>query len=503
MSGRRGKLNAMVHTVGVKAVIITLVVLLVSVATAIYVGKRVYGSNKKVLLLQGELLVKESTLEYVRYLQKHENTIELVGNTLNNLLAEGASSDAIEKYLIDETRFILEKYGDETTGLYGLFNDLYIDGAGWVPDSSYVPKQRPWYWQTLTSSGHEVVFIKPYSDANTGTMMMTVSKLLDDNTSVVAMDVSLDPMQEILEKVSGTTEGSLAMVLSRDGTVIAHSDISQVDRNYLYLTGTTGYAVAHEILDNGQHQFDIETGEGNYSVYVDSLDGGWYGVSMINSDIWYGPLKRTVAIFIVILTVMVLLIIGAFLRLSGKNVKLQILNNRIYQEEKRRNALQALSETDRMTGLNDRVSGKRKVEEVLSAGHGGAFLEIDIDHFKMINDTYGHQTGDAVIMELTNVLRNMFRNNDITIRLGGDEFGVFAVGITTRDLCRTVVGRLFSRLEQVTIPQLDGGKVVISVGAAICQEHGQASFDSLYAKADGALYISKKAEGNCLTFSES
>lgn len=501
MAGHKGKIKAIVHTIGVKAVIFTLLVLLVTLATAIYVEKRVYDSNKNVLLLQGELLVKESTLEYVRYLQTHENIIDLMGYTVNTLLAEGAGPDVIEKYLTEETQFILATLDGETTGLYGLFNDVYIDGAGWVPDQTYVPKQRPWYWQTITTN-HEVVFINPYVDANTGTMMMTVSKLLYDNSSVIAMDVSLDPIQQIVEKVSSTTEGSMAMVLARDGTVIAHSDSNQVNRNYLYLTGTPGSAAAYEILVNGQHQFDIETDEGNYSVYVDPLEGGWYGVSMINSDIWYGPLHRTVIIFIIILTVLVLLIVGVFIRLSSKNIKLQKLNASIYQEKKRGEALQALSETDRMTGLNDRVSGKRKVEEVLSAGHGGAFLEIDIDHFKMINDTYGHQTGDAVILELTNVLRNMFRNNDITIRLGGDEFGVFAVGITTRDLCRTVVGRLFSKLDQITIPQLEGGRIVISVGAAICPENGHETFDSLYSRADGALYISKKATGNCLTFSE-
>lgn len=501
MDGRKGKISAVVHTIGVKTVLITLMVLLITLATAVYVEKRVYESNKKVLLLQGELLVKESTLEYIRYLHTHENIIELVGNTVNTLLSEGAGPEAIGKYITEQTQFIIGSLDRDTTGLYGLFEDVYVDGAGWVPDSSYVPKQRPWYWQTITTD-HEVVFITPYVDANTGDMMMTVSKLLDDNASIIAMDVSLDPIQDIVERISSTTEGSLAMVLAEDGTVIAHSDRNQVNMNYLYLTGTLGSEVAHEILVNGQRQFDLKTGSGNYSVYVDAIEGGWYNVSMINADIWYGPLQRTVFIFIIILIVLVLLIVGAFVRLSGKNMKLRKLNNWIYQEKRRGEALQALSETDRMTGLNDRVSGKRKVEEILRAGHGGAFLEMDIDHFKMINDTYGHQAGDAVIVELTNVLKSMFRNNDVTIRLGGDEFGVFAVGITTRDLARTVVERLFSRLDQITVPQLEGGRFSISVGAAICPGNGQDSFDSLYARFDAALYISKKATGNCLTFSE-
>ena len=500
LSGRKGKLSAIVHTIGVKTVIVTLVVLLVTLATATYIEKRVYDNNKQVLLLKGELIVKESTLEYLRYLQKHANIIELVGQTLNSMLYEGAGNDDIEKYLTEKTRFI-NSLEDDTTGLYGWFNDGYVDGAGWVPDESYVPTRRPWYWQTIDTD-HEVVFVKPYVDANTGTTMMTVSKLLDDDVSVVALDISLEPIRNIVERISATTEGSLAMILAQDGTVIAHYDWVQVGRNYLYLADTLGSAVANEILVNGKQQFDIRTDGGNYSVYVDSLEGGWYNVSMINADIWYGPLQRTVVIFVIVLLAMVFLIVGAFLRLSGKNLKLQKLNTWIYQEKKRGEELQALSETDRMTGLNDRVSGKRKVEDILRAGHGGTFLEMDIDHFKMINDTYGHQTGDAVILELTNVLKNMFRNNDVTIRLGGDEFGVFAVGITTRELCRTVVERLFNRLEQTTVPGLEGGRFSISVGASICTENGQETFDTLYSKADAALYISKKAVGNCLTLSE-
>ena len=500
MSGHKGKLSAIVHTIGVKTVIVALMVLLVALSTAIYVEKRVYDSNKKLLLLQGELLARESTLQYTRYLQTHSDIIVLVGNTVNALLAENAGSDVIEKYLTEQTQYIISSLDPATTGLYGLFDGEYIDGAGWVPDESYVPRQRPWYWQTITDEG-EVTFVTPYIDANTNTMMMTVSKLLDDNVSVIAMDISLDPIQDIVERISSAADGSFAMVLDGNGTVIAHSDRSQVNRNYLYLTGTLSSEIAREIIINGRDQFDIHTSEGYYSVYVDALDGGWYNVSMINADIWYGPLQRTVIFFIVILIVMVLLIVGAFLRLSGKNLKLQRLNASIYQEKKRGEVLQALSETDRMTGLNDRVSGKRKVEELLHAGHGGAFLEMDIDHFKMINDTYGHQTGDAVILALTDVLRSMFRNNDVTMRLGGDEFGIFAAGITTEDLCRIVVGRLFSRLEEVTIPGIEGGKFFISVGAAVCRDDENIGFDTLYNRADSALYISKKTAGNCLTFS--
>jgi diguanylate cyclase (GGDEF)-like protein len=285
------------------------------------------------------------------------------------------------------------------------------------------------------------------------------------------------------------------------GIVVAHSSLDELGKNYLEDADSLGGAIARKILDEKQMQFDLKMDEGNYSVYVDQLQGGWYSVSLIDSDVWYRPLQRTTLLFSIILVVIVVFLCFVFLRLNAKNQALQRLHSRVDQEEKRGNEFQMLSETDRMTGLYDRVCGEHKVEDLLALGTGGMFLVLDIDHFKSFNDTYGHQYGDQVILAVADALRSTFRANDITMRLGGDEFGVFAVGIADRAMGEAIIRRLFDHLDAVEIAELRKEKFSISVGAALWTGHEDLTFDKLYAAADSAMYASKKISGNSFAFS--
>jgi len=176
------------------------------------------------------------------------------------------------------------------------------------------------------------------------------------------------------------------------------------------------------------------------------------------------------------------------------------LHARIDEEEKRGDELQVLSETDRMTGLYDRVGGKRRVDEALERGDEGLFMEFDIDNFKSFNDTYGHQAGDEVIMAVADAMRSAFRTNDITMRLGGDEFGVFALYITDRMKAEAIIKRLFDLISEIKIEDIGDKKITLSVGAVFCRKNQGKTFSELYAAADDALYKSKKRSGNSLTF---
>ena len=478
--------------VRLRSIAFTLAGLLLTAGIAAFVGYRVHTMEKEILRLRGELNTQAATMEYNRYLLTRANIVTMVANTVEDYLNSGETGAVIEKYLTESTDNIINTLDPTTTGLYGWFREEYLDGSGWVPEEDYVPTERPWYLQTM-NSGKEITLVDPYLDAQTHTIMMTVSKLLPDGRSVLAMDISLNPIQEILEQVAAATEGGQALLLNEAGVVVAHSDETQLGRNYLEEPDSVGGIVARKLFDEGLTQFDVDTPEGKYTVYIDSLEGGWYSVSLINADIWHRPLHRAMAIFYSILTLVVLAIISVFMSLTAKNIALQELHTRVDREEKRGEELQALSETDRMTGLNDRVSGERKVNALLSSGAEGMFLELDIDRFKSINDTYGHQTGDEVILAVAEALRTAFRTNDVTMRLGGDEFGVFAVGIDNREMGEAIVRRLFEHTEKVDIR---GIKVSVSVGAAF---RGR-SFHDLYGAADDALYISKKTPGNSLTF---
>ena len=500
MNNSNNRLIRILSHIGAKSIAVALVVFFVAVGIAVYIGVRLYDTEKEVLQHQGELNAKEAATEYNRYLITRMNIVTLVGCNVENMLAESAEKERIEKYLTIETENVIATMDPDTTGLYGWFDGTYLDGSGWTPDEDYVATERPWYTQSLASDS-KITFIEPYLDAQTNTIMMTVSELLSDGHSVLAMDVSLMHIQKIIEQIASETEGSQAFVMDEDGSVVAHSDREQLERDYLDEPESLGGAVARLVID-GHRRFDLETPEGNYSVYVDELEGGWYSVSLINSNVWYHPLRQTMILFALILILLVAFLVFVFVRLHEKNLALETLHTRIDQEKLRGKKFQALSETDRMTGLFDHVNGEQKVNRLLSDGVGGMFMELDIDHFKNINDTYGHQTGDLVIHAVADALRSTFRTSDVTMRLGGDEFGVYAVGIVDREIGEFTIRRMFQQLDEQEIPELNGGEFCISVGAVLWDGEQKTSFEDLYALADSAMYLSKKTNGHSLTFSD-
>ena len=493
------KCRRAVRRIGLRSLAVALIVLLLTAGIAVYVGSRLSVTGKEALRARGELNAKEAAMEYDRCLLTRVNIVTLVGQAVERMMASGEGNEAIKKYLTDQTDHIVATLDPSTTGLYGWFSREYLDGAGWVPDADYVATERPWYTQTMASD-QEITFVEPYLDLQTGTIMMTVSDLMSDGESVLAMDVSLEPIQKIVEQVSAATEGSQAFVLDENGIVVAHSDETQLGKNYLTEKDGPGAAATARILKDGLMQFDFSTAEGNFSAYVDQLEGGWYSVSLINADDWYRPLRRAMITFVAVLVLVVSFLIFVFIRISAKNIALQRLNTRIHQEETQGRAWKALSETDRMTGLFDRISGERSVNELLASGHAGMFVDMDIDDFKAINDTCGHQTGDLVIQAIADALRSAFRSNDIAMRLGGDEFCVYAVGISDREMGTAIMDRLFDRIAGLEIPGLPSGRVSLSAGAVIRAEEKETSFADLYAIADRAMYISKKKQGNALTF---
>ena len=99
-------------------------------------------------------------------------------------------------------------------------------------------------------------------------------------------------------------------------------------------------------------------------------------------------------------------------------------------EKRIANRLLYLYETDLMTGIRNRGSGEKKIKDLLEQNCNGMFCLLDVDKFKLINDTFGHGVGDKVIIAIADCLKASFRKGDVVMRLGGDEYAVFADGIT-------------------------------------------------------------------------
>jgi diguanylate cyclase (GGDEF)-like protein len=151
--------------------------------------------------------------------------------------------------------------------------------------------------------------------------------------------------------------------------------------------------------------------------------------------------------------------------------------------------------TDELTKLpNRRALAQRFLQEMQRARrHQKAisFLMIDLDHFKQVNDTYGHLNGDAVLAELASILRSGLRESDVCARYGGEEFGLILTE-TTESGARTLAERIRTKVAAATFP--GGLKLTISVGVAATDE--PALFTSLMEKADQALYAAKQGGRN-------
>ena len=148
--------------------------------------------------------------------------------------------------------------------------------------------------------------------------------------------------------------------------------------------------------------------------------------------------------------------------------------------------------TDSMTGLANRADFNMQLAAACAERRSGfALILLDIDRFKTINDTLGHDAGDAAIVAVAQHLRAVIRPGDTIARLGGDEFAVIAPGIT--QAC--VVARLLDRLGAEGMGWTYGGvtrKLGFSIGATLSPAHGRDPLD-LYKAADVALYTAKKA----------
>ncbi len=155
----------------------------------------------------------------------------------------------------------------------------------------------------------------------------------------------------------------------------------------------------------------------------------------------------------------------------------------------------SMAERDPLTGLFNRRGLLRIAGRVLHAADEQrqvAVLLIDLDGFKAVNDTHGHETGDKLLVRIAQTLESHLRKSDFVARLGGDEFAVVLSGLATADAASGIAGKIVAACsEAITI-----GEIVVrigaSVGVAVAASPG-IPFETLLNDADRAMYDAKRA----------
>jgi diguanylate cyclase (GGDEF)-like protein/PAS domain S-box-containing protein len=167
-----------------------------------------------------------------------------------------------------------------------------------------------------------------------------------------------------------------------------------------------------------------------------------------------------------------------------------ITERRAYQEQLAHEATH-----DSLTGLPNRVAFFRILERVLASardtGRFVAVLFIDLDGFKEVNDTLGHDRGDLLLREAARRLQTCVRQADVVARLAGDEFSMVLSGLSAPEDVSFVIERVIDALEQPMQLGDDWANVSASVGVALTS-HGDESADELLRRADAAMYQAKR-----------
>ncbi len=175
------------------------------------------------------------------------------------------------------------------------------------------------------------------------------------------------------------------------------------------------------------------------------------------------------------------------------------LDQHIRQLQKERQSFENLAFTDPLTGLYNRRMfleiAKKNINEAKRYNEPLSLIMLDIDHFKRINDTYGHDIGDVVLKFLASILKNNVRASDIIARWGGEEF-IILLPKTELKQAYKVAEKIRKIVEMSTIKLPDGERLNFTISLGVSSFGGYEDLEELIKKADIALYEAKRKGRN-------
>lgn len=185
---------------------------------------------------------------------------------------------------------------------------------------------------------------------------------------------------------------------------------------------------------------------------------------------------------------------------SGRAVRLIGVLRGIDAQKETEGKLEYMATYDELTGLFNKTALRDGLAERLAAGaragHQCAYLGVGIDKLTLINDTFGYETGDAVVVQVGHRLERSLRAQDIIGRVGGDRFGII-LGQSTEELASACADKILCNVRMTPVKTPSGPlHVTVSIGVVTIPEPSDSAYD-LMTKAETALHEAKKQGRNC------
>lgn len=171
------------------------------------------------------------------------------------------------------------------------------------------------------------------------------------------------------------------------------------------------------------------------------------------------------------------------------------------KESKHRKKLRKMGQTDKLTSLYNRAATEMLSQDYIRENRDSkyALMIIDVDEFKSVNDTYGHQTGDMVLTSVASIIKEASGTLNIAGRMGGDEFLIFVKNWETRDDIEQIAAQILRNVPKIKMPD-EKIKISCSIGVCALFENEWLEFDEMFSCADKALYYIKENGKNCCAF---
>ncbi len=484
----------------VQTMLFTSFIVLLFIGVILIYYARLLTETRERIVKISELNAESSAEQIDKYLSTGVDILRLAGYSLDNMIRDDRSRQEIRDYLVNQSFAIMNITSKNCDGLYGYINGQYLDGTDWVPEEGYEATERPWYVDARASIGR-VAIVDPYIDAETGTVMISLGKTLCDGKSVVAMDFSIQRLQEIAEELAAQGDCKVVL-LDRRYHVIAHSDKEEVGKDYFSGSAGLGTAIVDKMRSTNENFFSLDYEGSEYIVYATTVADDWFCLSVTDATPAFDHLKNS--LFLIIAAAILIIGVQLFILIrSEKNTRitkqleedLTQAENDLYEREEEIGQISQVAFRDALTGVGskaafDRFAGEF-AQKIATQPSAFSIVMMDANNLKYINDAYGHDAGDKYLRGCCQLICKVFSHSPV-YRVGGDEF-VAVLQNTDFENRSELFRRLNETFEKAyakeDVPEWE--RYSISAGMADSRPE-DASVERAFAEADHSMYNAKE-----------
>ena len=312
-----------------QAMIAGSVVTIFIVGTVIGYYDIIHEEKHQNIINEGKMAAWKSADRLDEYISANINSVKLAAFTLDEMIHDNASENDIHNFLVKQSTAIGQVFLENKSGLYGFINGKFFSGVNWVPPEGYDVKKRPWY-NKITERRIRPITLEPYEDLHTGQRVLALGKTLNDGHSVLAINVQMDSIQNMIEDSVASGEADMQMIISKYGTVIAHFDKNEVGKNYYIEEETLAAKIIWNLNDEmDEDYFEFTHDDTQYIVYSVRFLDDWYCVSVNNATTVFSALNRIFAATIAIGLAIVVIIVTIMTNYNRRRMAAEKLGSQL------------------------------------------------------------------------------------------------------------------------------------------------------------------------------